>query len=130
MAAIMAAAALLAGAGCGNASAFVGTWAGKDDMPVLPGQDPAIRETLATVHATVRSDGTCTVREEGFQKEGRWRLVGGSLKLELESSLGRPLEGDMGGERTLEPAGADLLYLRPGRGAVRLSRTEPESEAR
>jgi hypothetical protein len=126
----MAAAALLAGAGCGNASDYIGTWEGRYQLPVVPGQDPAVRETLAKVSAEVRADGTCTVREEGFRKDGTWRPAGGSLVLTLRSSLGRPLEGSMGGERTMERSEGGVLYSRPGQEAVRLSLAAPESEPR
>jgi hypothetical protein len=116
--------ALVAGAGCADTGAFAGRWEGRYDLPAPPGSDPAIAETLANVRLEVLRDGTFTLREEGFVKEGVWSVSGTGLALEIRTTLGRPIdpESGMGGTRRLSksPEGLELqrdgypdLVLRP-----------------
>lgn len=113
--------------GCTDSRPFLGDWVGRRDVPVDQGQDQYMRETLATVKLSVRKDGTFTLREEGFEKNGQWSSGRDGLTLTIRRILDRPLSSDdpMGGERTLRRNGSGISLHSNGYEPVALSPAKP-----
>lgn len=113
--------------GCADSRPFLGDWVGRRSVPRIQGQDPYLRETLATVTLSVRKDGTFTLREEGFEKNGQWSAGRDGLTLTIRRILDRPLSPDdpMGGARTLRKDGSGVSLHSTGYEPVALSPAKP-----
>ena len=76
--------------GCGPSFNFQGEWKGNRKIAVLPGENPAIANTLGQVTIQVDSVGF-KMKEAGIPLEGTIRYEDGKAFLRVETRLGRPL---------------------------------------
>lgn len=76
--------------GCGPSFNFHGEWKGNRKIAVIPGENPAIANTLGQVTVQVDSVGF-KMKEAGIPLEGTIRYEDGKAFLRVETRLGRPL---------------------------------------
>lgn len=77
--------------GCGSGFDFQGEWKGNRKLSTLPGENPAIANTLGQV--TLQIDGSrFKLKEAGLPHEGAVRYGEGKAFLKVETRLGVPLD--------------------------------------
>ena len=82
---------VLAVAGCSSGFDFQGEWKGNRKLTSIPGENPAIANTLGQV--TLQIDGSrFKLKEAGLPLEGSVRYSDGKAFLKVDTRLGQPLE--------------------------------------
>jgi len=81
---------VLALTGCGSSFDFHGEWKGNRKIPTLPGENPAIAQTLGQI--TLQIDGPrFNLKQIGIPHEGSVRHEEGKAYLKVETRMGAPL---------------------------------------
>jgi hypothetical protein len=107
--------------GCQSSSKkWYGTWVGELDRadPSMPDND--VKRTVNSIRIEIKPDGTFTMLESGFDKEGTHRLGSRQAFLTVTRMLGRPIE-QLGAEA--ERLNQDLVLTWEPNGTV--SFTDP-----
>lgn len=82
---------VLALGGCSSGFDFQGEWKGNRKLTTIPGENPAIANTLGQI--IVQIDGSrFKLKEAGLPHEGSVRFAEGKAFLKVESRLGQPLD--------------------------------------
>lgn len=117
--------------GCADRGDWVGEWIGQRPVITPPGGDASVAASLANVHLTIKADGTFSLIEESFDKGGEAFLGSDTGRLEIKTTLGKPVQvlGDVAiqaaGERQLKlNKDSTITFLREGFEPVTLKRVE------
>jgi hypothetical protein len=82
----------LAVVGCGRTFDYTGQWSGKRDIPLKPGDNEVILNTIAKVELTMHPNGRFDLLEGGIPKDGTYRTDGMKAHLKVERFMQRPIE--------------------------------------
>ncbi len=96
--------------GCADRGDWVGEWVGRRDIVAPPGADPSVTVSLSTVRLTIKPDGTFQLIEESFDKGGNAILGGETGRLDITTTLGRPVQSL--GDEAVTGAGERRLKLK------------------
>lgn len=92
---------MILGLGCAPKFAWVGKWTGNRNLPVKPGDNPAIVHTIGQVELTFEPSGKFVLVEGGVPKTGYATLSDKEARLKIETFMGKPI-AQVGGREQLE----------------------------